>query len=143
MESVSENLLMNLSIKNRSSNEARNQDLSNSCCLRDSLQLQHSTNLNIQRSQSTQRFTNNINSNVLENNRASSSAGTSISQGVCAGQAQMEHLLDALSQFHDSCSQIGYVGSLDQQPTLDTNRVDNNSANTMMRMQTMVSICGN
>lgn len=111
MESVSENLLMNLSIKNRSSNETHNQDLSNSCCLRDSLQIQHSTNLNIQRSQSTQRFTNNI----VENNRASSSAGTSISQGVCAGQAQMEHLLDALSQFHDSCSQIGYVGSLDQQ----------------------------
>lgn len=29
--------------------------------------------------------------------------------------------------------------TIQRPPTLDTNRVDNNSANTMMRMQTMVS----
>ncbi|XP_055854149.1 neuralized-like protein 4 [Episyrphus balteatus] len=60
MQNFTGNLLINLSIKYRSK-EGRNDTSpsSSSCCLRESLQLQHNTNLNIQRSQSTQRFTNN------------------------------------------------------------------------------------
>lgn len=51
---MSENFWTNMTIKSRSRNE-----LPNSTSLRDSLELQHSTNLNIQRSQSTQRFESN------------------------------------------------------------------------------------
>lgn len=51
---MSENYWTNMNIKSRSKNE-----LSNSTSLRDSLELHHSTNLNIQRSQSQQRFDSN------------------------------------------------------------------------------------
>lgn len=59
---MSENLLLNLSIKNRSAETRTDGPISGgaSCFLRDSLQLQHTTNLNIQRSQSTQRFAGNV-----------------------------------------------------------------------------------
>lgn len=58
-ESVSENLLRNLSIKNSSTLDHRT-EASTSCTMQESLQLQHSTNLNIQRSQSAQRFGNSM-----------------------------------------------------------------------------------
>lgn len=56
---MSDNLLRNLSIKNSSTSDYR-AEATTSCTMQESLQLQHSTNLNIQRSQSAQRFGNSM-----------------------------------------------------------------------------------
>ncbi|XP_011290997.1 neuralized-like protein 4 [Musca domestica] len=85
MESVSENLLLNMSIKNRTleQNRADPSSSSSSCCLQESLLLQHNTNLHIQLSQSTQRFYNALIG--FDNN--SSSGGPSTSSAAAAAAA--------------------------------------------------------
>ncbi|XP_061386912.1 neuralized-like protein 4 [Musca vetustissima] len=84
MESVSENLLLNMSIKNRTleQNRADPTSSSSSCCLQESLLLQHNTNLHIQLSQSTQRFYNALIG--FDNSNSSGGASTSTAAAAVA-----------------------------------------------------------
>ncbi|KAG5680605.1 hypothetical protein PVAND_010099 [Polypedilum vanderplanki] len=109
MEGITANEFTNMSIKNRTANEARNQELSSSCCLRDSLQLQHSTNLNIQRSQSTHRFTSLMNSYhenrdmpSIENLRLQSNQFPKINNDQINNTTRNESIAQAQQQLHMS-----------------------------------------
>ncbi|EAA00340.4 AGAP011965-PA, partial [Anopheles gambiae str. PEST] len=138
MDCVSENLLMNISIKIRTANEARNQELSNSCCLRDSLQLQHSTNLNIQRSQSTHRFNANAMQGSYDSNRGGGGGGgaggdQSMSSGnYDEGFEDYQHRPGAVSAPSGSTSNGGVCSTaagpepstVDRAENTDTNYLD-------------------
>ncbi|XP_053680569.1 neuralized-like protein 4 [Anopheles nili] len=106
MDCVSENLLMNISIKIRTANEARNQELSNSCCLRDSLQLQHSTNLNIQRSQSTHRFNASTMHGSFDSNRGGGGGVGEQSQSMSSGNYD-----EGFEDYSHRSTAAGAVGS--------------------------------
>uniref|UniRef100_A0A182JKE4 NHR domain-containing protein n=1 Tax=Anopheles atroparvus TaxID=41427 RepID=A0A182JKE4_ANOAO len=139
MDCVSENLLMNISIKIRTANEARNHEL----CLRDSLQLQHSTNLNIQRSQSTHRF-NGTNSNIMQGS-FDSNRGGGTGAGVGGEQSQSMSSGNFDEGFEDyqhrpvaptaaaaaTGSSSGTVNgiSMSDQPTTTTDRGENTDTN--------------
>lgn len=86
---MSENYWTNMNIKSRSKNE-----LSNSTSLRDSLELHHSTNLNIQRSQSQQRFDSNCATTSAvygESSGTGGSASVTAGESVAVGSSSMSH----------------------------------------------------
>lgn len=98
---MSENYWTNMNIKSRSKNE-----LSNSTSLRDSLELHHSTNLNIQRSQSQQRF-----DSTLSGSAGYGDAGTGQGTATSTGEGMSHSCHD--SNYLDDGNRLFSEGNYD------------------------------
>lgn len=96
---MSENFWTNMTIKSRSKNE-----LSNSTSLRDSLELHHSTNLNIQRSQSTQRFDSNTCGVTASGTSVSSAAVPQSGMGGMSSSCNDSNYIDDGMCFADAAA---------------------------------------